>query len=66
MSNDVELPRPVRAALNQIAHARGQLHAITQKERLRREIEALLAEGLSAEEALERLRCNPPVVDPKY
>ena len=66
MANDAHLPKPVRRALNQIAHCRAIAHQSQQRLRLAREIDQLLAEGLTAEQALERLRNNPPLVDPDY
>ncbi|WP_171434075.1 hypothetical protein [Pseudomonas aeruginosa] len=61
-----ELPKRVQRALNTIAHARGLLHEVSQRDRLRREIDDLLASGMSHTDALEHLRTNPPIVDPKY
>lgn len=64
--NTIELPKPIQRALNQIAHSRALLRQCEERMRLSREIEALLAEGLTPSEALERLRTNPPFVDPQY
>lgn len=66
MTTTNELPKHVQRALNHLAHARALLHEVSQRERLRREIDELLAQGMSPTEALEHLRANPPVVDPGY
>lgn len=65
MSYD-HLPKPIRSALNQIAHSRALAHQAEERMRLSREIDELLAKGLTAEQALEQLRTNPPFVDPMY
>lgn len=65
MSNE-HLPKPIQRALNQIAHSRALLHQAEERSRLSREIDALLASGLTPAEALEQLRANPPFVDPQY
>jgi len=65
MSNE-HLPKPIQRALNQIAHSRALLHQVGERARLSREIDALLASGLTPTEALEQLRSNPPFVDPQY
>jgi len=60
------LPKPVQRALNQIAHTRALLRQMEERERLSREIERLLASGLSATEALEQIRTAPPYSAPDY
>lgn len=65
MSNE-HLPKPIQRALNQIAHSRALLHQAEERMRLAREIDALLAKGLTAEQALDQLRTNPRFVDPGY
>ena len=50
--NTIELPKPIQRALNQIAHSRALLHQVEERMRLSREIEALLAQGLTPAEAL--------------
>jgi len=65
MSNE-HLPKPIQRALNQIAHSRALLHQAEERSRLSREIDTLLASGLTPAEALERLRKDPPFVDPRY
>lgn len=64
--NTIELPKPIQRALNQIAHSRALLHQVEERMRLSREIEALLAQGLTPAEVLERLRADPPFTDPQY
>lgn len=66
MNSNKHLPKPIRQALNQIAHSRAMLHQMEERMRMSREIDALLAEGLTPAEALERLRNDPPFVDPDY
>lgn len=66
MANAEHLPKPIRRALNQIAHCRALMHQSRERLRLASEIDRLLAEGLTAEEALEHLRNNPPITDPGY
>ena len=66
MSNNEHLPKPIQRALNQIAHSRALVRQVEERMRLSREIDALLAEGLTPAEALERLRTNPPFGDPQY
>lgn len=66
MSNNEHLPKPIQRALNQIAHSRALLHQMEERMRLSREIDRLLAEGLTPAEALEKLRTDPPFVDPRY
>lgn len=65
MSN-THLPKPIQRALNQIAHSRSLLRQIEERERLSKEIDRLLASGLSAAEALERVRTAPPYEPPAY
>lgn len=66
MTNTKHLPKYVRRALNQIAHCRALSHQAQEQMRLCQEIDRLLADGLSAEAALERLRGNPPITDLGY
>ncbi|MBA6101707.1 hypothetical protein [Pseudomonas monteilii] len=60
------LPKPVQRALNQIAHTRALLRQIEERERLGKEIDQLLASGMSAAEALEQIRTAPPYKAPDY
>ncbi|MGG5291338.1 hypothetical protein [Pseudomonas shirazensis] len=60
------LPKPVQRALNQIAHTRALLRQIEERERLSKEVDRLLANGLSAAEALEQIRSAPPYSAPDY
>ncbi|HDS0961188.1 TPA: hypothetical protein QDZ28_004984 [Pseudomonas putida] len=60
------LPKPVQRALNQIAHSRALLRQMEERERLSKEIDRLLASGLSAAEALEKIRSAPPYKAPDY
>lgn len=66
MPLETKIPKPVQRAINQLAHSRAQLHQAYQRELLRQEIDQLIASGLSPEQALERLRTNPPVVAPNF
>lgn len=63
---DTPLPKHVHRALNQIAHSRALLRQVQERTTLQREIDKMLAAGMSAEEALQMLRANPPFVDPNY
>lgn len=65
MSNE-HLPKPIQRALNQIAYSRALAHQMEERMILGKEIDALLAKGLTPSEALEQLRTNPPFVDPRY
>ncbi|MGE8052332.1 hypothetical protein ACQKPT_29120 [Pseudomonas monteilii] len=60
------LPKPVQRALNQIAHGRALLRQMEERERLSKEIDRLLASGMSATEALHQIRSAPPYVAPDY
>lgn len=60
------LPRPIQQALNQIAHSRSLLYQAECRDRIRKDIDAMLASGMSHEAAIEALRTNPPTIDPKY
>ncbi|WP_282348882.1 hypothetical protein [Pseudomonas sp. PS01301] len=60
------LPKPIQRALNQIAHSRALLRQMGERERLSKEIDRLLAGGLSAAEALEQMRSAPPYIAPDY
>lgn len=60
------LPRPIQQALNQIAHSRALLYQAECRDHIRKEIDALLASGMTHEQAIEALRANPPTVDPSY
>lgn len=62
MTNTKSLPKHVRRALNQIAHCRALNHQAEERMRLCQEINQLMTEGLSADAALERLRCNQSIV----
>lgn len=66
MNTNEHLPKPIQRALNQIAHSRALLRQAEERVRLSREIDALLAQGLTPAEALDRLRTDPPFVDPQY
>lgn len=63
MTNSRNLPKHVRRALNQIAHCRALSHQADERLRLYQEISQLLNEGLSADAALDRLRCNQSAVN---
>lgn len=60
------LPKPVQRALNQIAHSRALLRQMEERERLSKEIDRLLASGLTPAQALEQIRSAPPFVTPDY
>ncbi|WP_225932876.1 hypothetical protein [Pseudomonas oryzicola] len=60
-----QLFKPIQRALNQIAHSRALLRQMEERERLSKEIDRLLASGLSAE-ALEQIRSAPPYKAPDY
>lgn len=60
------LPKPVQRALNQIAHSRALLRQMEARERLSKEIDRLLATGLSAAEALAKIRSATPYKAPDY
>lgn len=60
------LPKPIQQALNQIAHSRALLYQAECRERIRKEIDGLLAQGMTHEQAIAALRANPPTVDPRY
>lgn len=62
----VPLPRPIQQALNQIAHSRSLLYQAECRDRIRKEIDTLLARGMTHEQAIEALRANPPTIDPEY
>ncbi|MNZ70881.1 hypothetical protein D3C78_892320 [compost metagenome] len=66
MTTTTELSKPLLRALNTIAHARALQYEVTQRYLVRKEIDELLARGMSPAEALEHLRSNPPVLDPGY
>lgn len=55
--------QPILAQLND---SRSRLHAIAQREKTRAAINRLQASGKTAEQILEALLTNPPVVDPQY
>jgi hypothetical protein len=60
------LPKPIQQALNQIAHSRALLYQAACRDKIRKEIDELLASGMSHQEAIEALRTNPPTIDPTY
>lgn len=60
------LPRPIQQALNQIAHSRALLYQAECRDQIRKEIDALLATGMTHKDAIEALRTNPPTIDPMY
>ncbi|WP_447902136.1 hypothetical protein [Pseudomonas serbica] len=64
--NQEPLPKPIQQALNQIAHSRALLYQAACRDKIRKEIDELLAQGLSHQEAIEALRSNPPTIDPNY
>ncbi|HUE91490.1 hypothetical protein [Pseudomonas sp.] len=66
MTITTSLPKPIKQALNQLAHSRAQLHQAYQRELLSMEIDRLIAAGLSPEQALEQLRTNPPILVPNF
>lgn len=55
-----ELPKNIRRALNQLAHARCLAHEIDERIELDKEMDRLLSQGMTAEEALQHVR-NLPV-----
>ena len=61
-----QLSKPIQRALNQIAHSRALLRQMEERERLSKEIDRLLASGLSAAEALEQIRSALPYKAPDY
>lgn len=64
--NDEHLPKDVRRVLNHLAHCRALSYYSQCRLRIQHEIDELLAQGLTAEQALEKLRTDPPLVDPGY
>ncbi|RMU64710.1 hypothetical protein ALP25_03444 [Pseudomonas syringae pv. syringae] len=60
------LPKPIQQALNQIAHSRSLLYQTACRDQIRKEIDTLLASGMSHQEAIEALRASPPTLDPDY
>ncbi|MFO2466120.1 hypothetical protein OOJ96_22405 [Pseudomonas sp. 15FMM2] len=60
------LPKSIQQALNQIAHSRALLYQAACRDKIRKEIDELLARGISHQEAIEALRTNPPTIDPAY
>lgn len=60
------LPKPIQQALNQIAHSRALLYQAACREKIRKEIDALLESGMSHKDAIEALRTTPPTLDPGY
>ncbi len=66
MTHENALPKPIKKALNQLAHCRALMHEAQVRTNLQREIDDLLARGMTPAEALEHLRANPPTVDPQY
>lgn len=60
------LPKPIQQALNQIAHSRALLYQAACRDQIRKEIDTLLASGMSHKDAIEALRASPPTVDPDY
>lgn len=60
------LPKSIQQALNQIAHSRALLYQAACRDRIRKEIDGFLAQGMSHQQAIEALRTNPPTIDPGY
>ncbi|RMN65154.1 hypothetical protein ALQ54_01028 [Pseudomonas syringae] len=60
------LPKPIQRALNQIAHSRPLLYQAACRDQIRKEIDTLLARGMSHQDAIEPLRACPPTLDPDY
>ncbi|KPB52924.1 hypothetical protein ACQZ2G_03905 [Pseudomonas viridiflava] len=60
------LPKPIQQALNQIAHSRSLLYQAACRDQIRKEIDTLLASGMSNQDAIEALRASPPTIDPGY
>jgi hypothetical protein len=60
------LPKTIQQALNQIAHSRALLFQASCRERIRHEIDEMLAKGMTHQQAIDALRANPPTVDPQY
>ncbi|RMN24725.1 hypothetical protein ALQ62_03297 [Pseudomonas coronafaciens pv. zizaniae] len=60
------LPKPIQQALNQIAHSRSLLYQAACRDQIRKEIDTLLASGMSHQDAIEALRDRPPTLDPDY
>ncbi|KTB75354.1 MULTISPECIES: hypothetical protein [Pseudomonas] len=60
------LPKPIQRALNQIAHSRSLLYQAACRDQIRKEIDTLLARGMSHQDAIEALRACPPTLDPDY
>ncbi|KPX83102.1 Uncharacterized protein ALO59_03580 [Pseudomonas amygdali pv. mellea] len=60
------LPKPIQRALNQIAHSRSLLYQAACRDQIRKEIDTLLARGMSHQDAIEPLRACPPTLDPDY
>ncbi|MNZ21167.1 hypothetical protein D3C78_382330 [compost metagenome] len=50
----------------ELNRGRAAMHRVAQEEKTRATIAALIAKGRSAEQIIEALRRNPPVVDPQY
>jgi hypothetical protein len=60
------LPKTIQQALNQIAHSRALLFQASCRERIRQEIDEMLAKGMTHQQAIDSLRANPPTLDPQY
>jgi len=61
-----EIPAPLGQALNQVARCRAILYEAEARTRIRTEIDELLAQGLTSEEVLRRIREHALVPDPQY
>ena len=53
--SDLSLPKEVRQALNGLAHASGQMHAVSARLELQNEYNQLKAKGMTNGEILEHL-----------
>ncbi|RMP65719.1 hypothetical protein ALQ20_02548 [Pseudomonas syringae pv. atrofaciens] len=60
------LPKPIQQALNRIAHSRSLLYQAACRDQIRKEIDILLASGMTHKDAIETLRASPPTLDPGY
>ena len=60
------LPKLILQAPNQIAHSRALLYQAACRDQIRKEIDTLLASGMSHKGAIEALRASPPTLDPGY
>ncbi|WP_236630359.1 hypothetical protein [Pseudomonas syringae] len=60
------LSKPIQRALNHIAHSRSLLYQAACRDQIRKEIDTLLARGMSHQDAIEPLWACPPTLDPDY